>query len=531
MTQPHRPNARGTTFGRSLASMSRSRRVLAWSTASRQRGLVIAGLAGLAMFVGPAAEALAAVCYQLPFPNPTLNDGWGSLCCGRTSPHRGVDFPQGSGTPIPAVADGTVVINAWSGCLGNVVVVQHADGMFSGYSHMVVPSPLQPGTPVTIGQQVGQVGASGSCASGAHLHLTMSDHATGYGSGTTVDPYAYITQHLVCNAPPIGFLDDAGCETISGWTQDPTLPDAAISAHVYFNGPAGDPNGISVATTAKVYRDDLCMAINSCSHGYRVPTPLSLLDGAPHNVHVYGIDAEGSGNNPELAGSPKALTCPPPALDGVRRRLADDGVLAAWQFSTFADLVTLDDAAVAALEQTIVLPPTPELAIADDGTSDLWLIDGVAGERRRRVSSPAVATAWRLDVGVVTVWPAAELAALAEAPPLRPRPILVKGSGPDIYVLDDRIDPVEAGSESGEADTGGDSHEGGDDLTTDPAASSDPTPDTAAAGSSEGSGTAGEAAGEAAGDDGCGCRSDTRSSGSAWLGALVLLLVLPRRRR
>jgi len=523
MTPTHRPDARrGTTFGRSLARMSRPRPSLAWS-ASRQRGLVVLGLAGLAFFAAPAAEALASVCYQLPFPNPNLDDGWGSLCCGRTSPHRGVDFPQGSGTPIPAVAAGTVVVNAWSGCLGNVVVVQHADGWFSGYSHMVVPSPLPPGTPVSIGQQVGQVGNTGSCSFGAHLHLTMSDHATGYYTGTTIDPYAYITQHLTCNDPPIGDLDDAGCASISGWTQDPTMPEVAIAAHVYFNGPAGDPDAISVPITANVYRDDLCMAINSCSHGYRLSPPLSLLDGAPHDVHVYGIDAEGSGNNPELAGSPKTLMCPPPALDGARRRLADDGVLAAWRFSTFADLVTLDDAAVAALDQTLVLPPTPELAIADDGSSDLWLIDGGAGERRRRVSSPEVITAWRLDIGVVTVWPAAELAALAEAPPLRPRPILVKGSGPDIYVLDDRIDPVEAGSEGGEADTGGGSDEGGDTSTAAP----EPDPDTTAASSSEGTGTAGEAAG----DDGCGCRNDPRSSGTAWLGALVLLLVRPRRRR
>lgn len=489
---------------------------------ARRRGLAIAGLAGLAWFAAPVSDARAAVCYQLPFPNPNLADGWGSTCCGRTSPHRGVDFPQGSGTAIPAVAAGTVVINTWSGCLGNVVVVEHADGMFSGYSHMVVPSPLPPGTPVAIGQQVGQVGATGSCAFGAHLHLTMSDHATGYWTGTTIDPYVWITQHLTCNDPPTGNLDEAGCESISGWTRDPTQPDAAIAAHVYFNGPAGDPNAISVATTADVYRDDLCMALNSCSHGYRVPTPLSLLDGAPHDVHVYGIDAEGSGNNPELAGSPKTLTCAPPVLDGARRHVADNSVLAAWQFSTFADLVTLDDDTVAALAQTIVLPPAPELAIADDGTSDLWLIDGIAGERRRHVPSPEVAAAWRLDVGVVSVWPAAELAALAEAPPLRPRPILVKGSGPDIYVLDEPIDPVEVGSEGGEADTGGDSHEGGDSPTTTADASSGASPATGAT-DSEGSGSAGALAG----DDGCGCR-DTARTGPVWLAALALLV---RRRR
>ena len=486
-----------------------------------QPRLMLAALAGLALFAAP-VEALAAVCYQLPFPNPNLADGWGSTCCGRTSPHRGVDFPQGSGTPIPAVANGTVVVNTWSGCLGNVVVVQHADGIFSSYSHMVVPSPLPPGTPVAIGQQVGQVGNTGSCSFGAHLHLNFSDHATGYWTGSSIDPYAYITQHLTCNDPPVGNLDEAGCETIWGWTQDPTMPDAAIAAHVYFNGPAGDPNAISVAATADVYRDDLCMAINSCNHGFRVPTPLSLHDGLPHAVHAYGIDSEGSGNNPQLGASPKTLTCAPPALTGVRRHIADSGVLTAWQFSTFSDLVTLDDTIVASYGTTIVLPLAPELAIADDGSSDVWLIDGELGERRRHVPSLEVAAAWRLDLGVVTVWPAAELAALAEAPPLRPRPILIKGSGPDIYLLDEAIDPVEAGSEGGDSDTGGDSAAGGDSPTTGPGGSSDP--ETSAA-SSEGSGTAGALAS----DDGCGCRNDPRS-GAAWLGALVLLLIRRRRR-
>ena len=39
--------------------------------------IVLAGLAGLVLLATP-AEAVAAVCYQLPFPNPNLADGNGS---------------------------------------------------------------------------------------------------------------------------------------------------------------------------------------------------------------------------------------------------------------------------------------------------------------------------------------------------------------------------------------------------------------------------------------------------------------------
>ena len=65
------------------------------------------------------------------------------------SNHRGADFngfPEG--TPIPAVAAGTVVENYRSGGLGWLVVLAHSDGAFSGYCHMYQQSPLAIGTAV-----------------------------------------------------------------------------------------------------------------------------------------------------------------------------------------------------------------------------------------------------------------------------------------------------------------------------------------------------------------------------------------------
>lgn len=150
-------------------------------------------LGGPSLFVLAILGSAHAGCYELPFSNPNLSDGWGSTCCGRTNPHRGVDFPQASGTSIPAVSNGRVVVNQWSSCLGNVVVVEHPDGWFSGYAHLVASSPLAVGTLVTIGDTVGAVGNTGSCSNGAHLHLTMADHIDGWYTGTTVDPYAFIT--------------------------------------------------------------------------------------------------------------------------------------------------------------------------------------------------------------------------------------------------------------------------------------------------------------------------------------------------
>ena len=167
----------------------------------KTRVMAVAGSLLLALVTVASAAYAGTVCYQLPFKNPNLSDGWGSTCCGRTNPHRGVDFPQAIGTKIPAVADGIVRRNEWNGCLGHALVLEHADGMFSGYNHMNTASTLAIGTKVKRGDTVGRVGSTGTCTTGPHLHLTMAPGVDGFKVGTTVDPYKYIKEHQTCTAP------------------------------------------------------------------------------------------------------------------------------------------------------------------------------------------------------------------------------------------------------------------------------------------------------------------------------------------
>ena len=117
---------------------------------------------------------------------------------------------------------------------------------------------------------------------------------------------------------PVGYLDSAACEAIVGWAHDPDEPAVGIAVHVYLGGPAGS-GAPGVPITANVYRDDLCTAIGSCEHGYVLAPPLSLLDGAAHAIHAYGINT-GEGGNPELGNSPRVLQCAPTA-SGVLRRV------------------------------------------------------------------------------------------------------------------------------------------------------------------------------------------------------------------
>lgn len=138
--------------------------------------------------------------YQHPFSNPDLADGWGSWAGGRSQAHRGLDYPQAADTPIPAVADGTVRHNVWNDALGWVLVIAHADGVFSGYSHMIRQSPLAVGASVARGQIIGNVGNEGTASQGNHLHLTITyTHDGTWNNGdlsVTTDPWVYINARL-----------------------------------------------------------------------------------------------------------------------------------------------------------------------------------------------------------------------------------------------------------------------------------------------------------------------------------------------
>ncbi|MCY1058670.1 M15 family metallopeptidase [Nannocystis sp. SCPEA4] len=335
--------------------------------------------------------------------------------------------------------------------------------------------------------------------------------------------------------PPQGYLDTVDCDKVWGWAQDPDAPDAAIDVHVYFNGPAGDPNAVGKAITANQHRDDLCMAIGSCAHGYSLGIPNSLRDNANHPVHVYGIDIEGQ-NNPQLAQSPLAFTCPPPELPGVRRHITNPDILTAWKFDLFWQLVNVDEPALLAIPQWDAIDPAPQMIRADDGTPEVWLKDGPG---RRHIPSPEVAANWGLDLGTVVTLPAAEVYALPIGTPVWDAPLLVKGPGPEVYQLDDRqcwpdsIDPECQIDET----TGGDPTGGPAPTTSD----GDPEPTTSSDGDSTdgttstdpgntagstASGTAGTDAGDAGG---CACSSDAGAPTSTL--ALLALGALVRRRR
>ena len=54
---------------------------------------------------------------------------------GASTNHKGVDFAASTGTPIYAAAAGTVTSAGYSGKAGNLIIINHGNGLLTYYMH------------------------------------------------------------------------------------------------------------------------------------------------------------------------------------------------------------------------------------------------------------------------------------------------------------------------------------------------------------------------------------------------------------
>jgi murein DD-endopeptidase MepM/ murein hydrolase activator NlpD len=97
-----------------------------------------------------------------------------------TSRHLGVDFRGKTGDPIVAANRGVVALVADTFLAGNVVYIDHGDGLVTAYFHMSKPLVVK-GDTVARGQTIGLIGSTGR-VTGPHLHWSAR-----YGA-LTVNP-------------------------------------------------------------------------------------------------------------------------------------------------------------------------------------------------------------------------------------------------------------------------------------------------------------------------------------------------------
>ena len=98
--------------------------------------------------------------------------------------HPGIDIGVPEGTPIHAAAEGTVIYCGWESGYGNLVVIDHHNGLATAYGHQsrVAVSCNQN---VAQGDVIGYSGCTGFCT-GPHLHFEVRVN------GVPVDPLGYL---------------------------------------------------------------------------------------------------------------------------------------------------------------------------------------------------------------------------------------------------------------------------------------------------------------------------------------------------
>src|SRR6185369_5521892 len=82
--------------------------------------------------------------------------------------HTGLDFRAEYGAPVRATGTGKVTVAEWSAGYGNLVELDHGNGVTTRYAHLSAIG-VGVGQTVAAGALLGRVGSTGR-STGAHLH-------------------------------------------------------------------------------------------------------------------------------------------------------------------------------------------------------------------------------------------------------------------------------------------------------------------------------------------------------------------------
>jgi len=148
--------------------------------------------AGLVAKYGPGADLAAGEISEQGYARPAggaITSPYGYRVdpyTHRYALHDGTDLGAACGSPIYAAHAGTVVYAGPFGGYGNYVKIDHGDGTFTAYGHIVNGGILvRVGQGVAPGQNIAKIGSTG-WSTGCHLHFSV------YEGAGTIDPVPFL---------------------------------------------------------------------------------------------------------------------------------------------------------------------------------------------------------------------------------------------------------------------------------------------------------------------------------------------------
>ena len=134
-------------------------------------------------YVAPISVAKYSMEYGEIYKNKTI--GW-------IYRHKAIDFTVEAGTEVCAMAEGTVSKVSYSKELGNLITIDHGNGLQSCYSYVEPVAGLGVGQTVQKGEKIGTVAEEygSEYKDGAHLHFEVKE------GKKPVNPTKYIQAYL-----------------------------------------------------------------------------------------------------------------------------------------------------------------------------------------------------------------------------------------------------------------------------------------------------------------------------------------------
>ncbi|MGE7370947.1 M23 family metallopeptidase [Neorhizobium sp. NPDC001467] len=140
-------------------------------------------------------ETVRETALALPYGNPAPGQGVTSRFGNRPDPflgrlafHGGIDFQAETGLPVKATGAGRVIAAGWASGYGNLVEIDHGQGITTRYGHMSRIL-VREGQTVAAGDTVGRAGATGR-ATGPHVHYEVRRN------GEAVNPVHFLNAGL-----------------------------------------------------------------------------------------------------------------------------------------------------------------------------------------------------------------------------------------------------------------------------------------------------------------------------------------------